>query len=195
MVKRIKLKIDSRDDLPLLASLMQDAAALKSDLFFDAKARQFIIMANRFCWEDKRPWWQRGLFAKKHPGERVHTALHINTVQSVQSKGFDNLPADAVLSLLHIDAVDTGENDAQQLILTFAAGISAGANPEISPEINAEISAGVSVRLTVECIEIFLTDRGERFEALARPDHTKTYDDGETDMPFDSAPSTQSDKI
>ncbi|WND04038.1 DUF2948 family protein [Temperatibacter marinus] len=152
MSEPLKLKVETPEDLTLLASLVQDAAIVGSDMHYDPKAHQFILMANRYCWEKKRPWWQRGLFAIKHPGERQRCALHFNTVMDVKYKSQTALDKDAVFSLLD---VKISEEDSEKLELIFAGHM--------------------SIALKIECVEIFLTDQGETFEALARPDHTKDY--------------------
>lgn len=156
MSSLVKLKAVDQKDFGLVASLMQDAAIVASDLHFDQKAKQFIIMGNRYRWEQRRPWWQRGLFAKKHPGERIRTALHLNSVLSVKSKGLDVANKEQVLALLDIvttpyDAL--GEGLSYIVDLIFAGG--------------------VTIQLEVEVLEMFMTDMGEGFEALVRPDHTK----------------------
>ena len=104
MSERLHLIGHDADDVPVLSALMQDAVVRVDDVMFDAKARRFALVANRFCWEKNEP-------------ARVRTALRVEGVARARRKDW---PAgrDAVLELLAIRADDDG------LTLDFAGGAS-----------------------------------------------------------------------
>jgi hypothetical protein len=104
MSEGLRLIGHDAEDVPVISALMQDAVVRVDDIAFDARARRFALVANRFCWEAKQPL-------------RTRTALRVECVTKAQRK---NWPAqdDAVLALLAIRA----ENDG--LTLDFAGGAS-----------------------------------------------------------------------
>ena len=104
MSERLRLIGHDEDDVPVISALMQDAAVRVEDIDFDARARRFALVANRYCWEKDAP-------------ARTRSALRIECVTRAQRKGW---PAqrDAVLELLAI------RRDGEGMTLDFAGGAS-----------------------------------------------------------------------
>jgi hypothetical protein len=101
-------------DLPVLASLVQDAVFPITEMRFDARARRFALLLNRFRWED-RPAAE----AAKRPYERVRSLLVIDDVLRLRSSGIDRTDRDTVLSLLTI-AFAQGADGMGTLTLTLS---------------------------------------------------------------------------
>jgi hypothetical protein len=103
-MERLRLIGHEAEDVPVISALMQDAAVRVEDIAFDARARRFALIANRYCWEKDVP-------------ARIRSALRIECVTRAQRKDW---PAqrDAVLELLAI------RRDGDGMVLDFAGGAS-----------------------------------------------------------------------
>lgn len=109
MSKPLRLLAQDCDDVPVISALVQDAVVRPSEVCLDRKHRRFVLLMNRFRWEE----------AETEP-RRVRTALRIESVLKAARKGW---PAaadqDAVLELLAV-TVTPGEQGAATLDLDFA---------------------------------------------------------------------------
>lgn len=109
MSKPLRLLAQDSDDVPVISALVQDAVVRPSEVCLDQKHRRFVLLMNRFRWEE----------AATEP-RRVRTALRIEGVMKAARKGW---PAatdqDAVLELLAV-TVTPGEDGAATLDLDFA---------------------------------------------------------------------------
>lgn len=120
------------DGLQVVATLTQDAVFPASEMTYRRKARQFVLLLNRFRWEDKANAEQRG-----RPYERVQSLLVVSDVMKVGTQGLDAREKDTVLSLLGLQ-FNASADGAGQLILTLAGD---GA-----------------IALDVECLDVTLKD-------------------------------------
>lgn len=158
-----KLVAREADDLRIFSALTQDAALTPRDMAFDKKARRFVLTVNRYIHEE-RGWFRRD------QGWRQRTALHFDHVIRVRQQGFD-AGADA-LALLSISC--------ETPPVGGEAGLENTAEPADAGE-TGQAGTGQTVRLTfanaitlelyVDSIDAYLTDMGDPWEALARPDH------------------------
>jgi Protein of unknown function (DUF2948) len=113
----LRLLAQDGDDLSIISAQMQDAIVTFSDMAFDAKRRNFVLVANRFAW-DAAP-------AKI----RRRTGLHFENVLGVQRLGFAHMSGESVLSLLAVTFVARDEL-AGTVTLLFSAGHSIRLNVE-----------------------------------------------------------------
>ncbi len=120
----LRLKALDSDDLAVLAALAQDAVFPAAEMKWDAKARRFAILLNRFRWEDAD-----NARLRKRPFERVQSLLVIEDVTRVQSQGVDKSDADMVYSLLAI-AFHPGEDGTGRVELTLAGDGAIGLDVE-----------------------------------------------------------------
>lgn len=139
----LRLMAADKDDVEVISSLLQDAVFAGEDVTWRASERRFVMLLNRFRWEDK--------FALKNP-ERVRSLLVIDDVRGVKSQGFDHKTSDMVLSLLSLDWT-AGEDGAGELTLTFAG------------------DGGIAVK--AECINVMLRDVTRPYSAPSgkTPEH------------------------
>jgi hypothetical protein len=105
----LRLSALDTEDLAIISAQMQDAVLLAGDMTYDAKRKKFVVLANRFAWDDT------------HTPQRRRTGLHFDRVLSVKTLNMSQLEKDEVLSLL---SVTFAELDAPsgEVLLTFAEG-------------------------------------------------------------------------
>ncbi len=82
--------------------------------------------------------------------ERRRSGLAVNGVLSAQRFGFEQVDGATILSVLAI-TFEPGQHGAGMIALTF--------------------SGGHSVRLTVECLDVQMSDMGPAWESSATPHH------------------------
>ena len=78
----LKLIALDKEDLSIISAYLQDAVLKAADLTYLAAEKRFVLVANRFVWEEAG--------AKPRSGfERRRTALHFDRVEAVRSRGFN----------------------------------------------------------------------------------------------------------
>ncbi len=117
----LHLKAETAEDVPVMATLVQDAVLAMTDMSWQPKLRRLAFLINRFRWEDRAAAEARG-----RAYERVRSVLVIEGVLSVASQGIDRADRDAVLSILDIQWTP-GEDGAGrvELVLAGDGGIAA----------------------------------------------------------------------
>ncbi|MEL7127190.1 MAG: DUF2948 family protein [Pseudomonadota bacterium] len=132
------------DDLQVISSLVQDAVFPMTEMRWEARARRFALLLNRFRWEDAGK--------ERHAPERVQALLSFEDVLRVSSQGIDRSDTDMILSILSV-SFDAGEDGAGHITLTLAGD---GA-----------------IRLTVEAIDATLRDVTRPYVAPSKtvPEH------------------------
>ena len=105
----LKLAALDVEDLAVISAHMQDAVLLVGDLHYDAKRRQFMLLANRFAWD-----------AADEP-QRRRTGLHFDRVLAVKTLNLQQHDKDEVLSLLSVSFAET-DAPSGEVLLTFSGG-------------------------------------------------------------------------
>ena len=105
----LKLAALDAEDLGVISAQMQDAVALVGDMAFNARRRQFALVANRYAWDDE------------NRRQRRRTGLHFDRVLEAKAKNIRRADKDAVLSLLAIGFPET-DSPAGEIELTFSGG-------------------------------------------------------------------------
>lgn len=141
------LKLDALDasDLGVVSAHLQDAVIKIGEMRYLERDQQFIMVLNRFDWED-------ALTPDRRKGEylRHRSGLQFARVLSVKQSGLMQANKDAVVDLLAIEFTPT-EVPSGIITLVFAGG---GA-----------------VKLEVECIDARLSDLGAAWQTENLPDH------------------------
>lgn len=149
MAEPIRLRAVDEEDIAVLGTVLQDALVPVGDMRYMPKEKQFVLVANRFCWECMEEAERAGAGAAEEGGFlRVHCGLSVENVTKVEARGFKpGDPADVgrLLEVLTF-AVEDGA-----LVLVFAGG--------------------AAVRLTVDSISVYCRDVGEPWPTLWRPQH------------------------
>lgn len=97
------------EDLAIVSAQMQDAVLLAGDMRYDPKRKQFVIIANRFAWDDPVT------------PQRRRTGLHFDRVLAVKTLNMSHLEKDEVLSLLSVTFAEL-DAPAGEVLLSFAEG-------------------------------------------------------------------------
>lgn len=142
MSASLKLLAEDAADLEIIAAAAQDALVRVDELSFDAKARRFTAVINRFRWETADAGG---------PYQRVRAALSFESVLGVKSRKLRREAPDALASILSVSFVPAEEPPGGAVSLTLAGG--------------GEIS------LDVECVDAVLLDIGPVWNTPRRPDH------------------------
>ena len=112
--KPINIAAMDGEDLKVLSALVQDAVFPITEMQWDAKARRFGILINRFRWE------LSGSSATKP--ERVQSGLAFENVTKIASQGINRQDKDIVLSVLSLEFAATDETAGDLTILLAGDG-------------------------------------------------------------------------
>ena len=149
---KLRLLAHDSDDIGVLSALLQDAIVRGSDMSFDSKLNEFVIVANRFCWE-----MEPSVDVKSSAGKRIYDrrlcGIRIARVRSVQHCNWPKMPQYELLNLLALVPVDMAEQARAGAILQF------------------EFSGGSSLRLDVDDIDIVLADLDVGHPTSLQPAH------------------------
>ena len=144
----LRLRAEDTEDLAVISACLQDALVSVRDLAYDRASRAFILVANRFRWEDgapgKSPSGGRGA-----PFERILCGLAFGEIDGVAFRGFHRAEEDRILALLAI-------------------------RPSIAENgwlIDLEFAGRATIRLTGAAIRCHARDLGEPWPTAWQPGH------------------------
>ncbi len=142
---RLRLVALDREDLAVLSAHVQDAVLRVKDINWMPRDRHFVLAMNRFVWEAAAGGsWRRRDY------QRRRSVLHLARVEKVQSVGIDREATGAVLNLLAIRFEPLNEP---------------------SGDVVFDFAAGATIRLSVEVLEVELTDLGPAWSTPLAPRH------------------------
>lgn len=155
MAQRLRLKAEDLDDLKIVSTFVQDALVKMKEIAYVPGSRQFALILNRFCWENRPGGDVRFADvvagrASRAPHERTRSGLTFGSVLRARRQKLAQQAKEQVLALLSIEAIP-GEDAAATIILTFAGE--------------------AQLRLDVECIDVRLEDLGDPWPVKRRPAH------------------------
>lgn len=133
-----------QDDLAIVSAHVQDAVLLAKDIAWLSADKHFVLAMNRFAWEAAPQ--ARG----KRDYQRRRSALHFARVEKVQSIGIDRDKPDQALELLAI-SFERGNSPSGDVVVSFAGG--------------------ATIRLSVEVLEVELSDLGPAWSTPYAPRH------------------------
>ena len=149
---QLRLLARDEDDVTVVSALLQDAIIPGRDMKFNRKTNQFILVANRFCWEippldgvtssDGRPVHERRL-----------CGICIRHVSAVQHHNWPDIWQDALFNLLALRHDDMAEQAGEGVGLQF------------------EFSGGLSLRLLTSATDITLADLDVGHPTSLKPAH------------------------
>ena len=96
--EKINLKLigKNNEDLKVISAYLQDSIVTVKDIVFLKKNRSFIMIVNRFMWEDA----ERGVFRKN---KRIRCAVKFEEVEKVKSKNINQKNKNKVLEYLAME--------------------------------------------------------------------------------------------
>lgn len=105
----LRLTALDTEDLAIISAQMQDAVLLAGDMSYDPKRKQFVLLTNRFAWDDAAT------------PQRRRSGLHFDRVLKVKTLNMSHLEKDEVLSLLSVTFAEL-DAPAGEVLLSFAEG-------------------------------------------------------------------------
>ena len=112
----LKLKGKSIEDLKIISSYLQDSIVQTKDIIFLERNRIFIIILNRFMWEDI----EKGIFRKNR---RIRCALKFEEVLEVKSKNINQKNKNKPLEYMAIKSNILSNNNFQIKIFFSGGGV------------------------------------------------------------------------
>ena len=97
MDKRVNLKLlgKNQEDLKIISAYLQDSILIVKDIVFLKQNRTFIMIVNRFMWEDV----EKGIFRQN---KRIRCAVKFEEVIKVESKNINQKNKNKPLECLAI---------------------------------------------------------------------------------------------
>jgi hypothetical protein len=139
----LRIRAEDAEDLAVVSAAVQDAIVRVGDIVFEAKARRFRLLVNRFRWE------RLYRIGRK---ERVRAAIAVEGVLAVRSIGLARENLDALTVLLAVQFHPDPEPPGGRVEFVFAG-------------------AG-RLALDVECLDVALVDLSASWATRSRPEHS-----------------------
>ena len=139
----LKLIGNKQDDIKVISAHLQDSVVIVRDIVFLKKNRTFIMIVNRFMWED----FEKGFFRKN---KRIRCAVKFEEVLNVRSQNINQKKKNKPLEFLAIKCSSIFDKTGE--IKVFFAG-------------------GSIITIIVEAIEVFMHDLGESWDVKHVPMH------------------------
>ncbi|WP_321396697.1 DUF2948 family protein [Emcibacter sp.] len=150
MFNPLRLKAEDEEDLLVMAAYLQDAVTVMEDITYLPAERRFVLMLNRYTWEQTCSETGKPLDVESNACCRIRTGLHFNDVLKVSRQNFPVTLKSHVLELLTVEARQA-ENGNWLIDLIFAGD---------------EV-----VRLETEIINAQMQDIGHPWPAKCHPKH------------------------
>lgn len=142
MSDALRLKAEDGPGLEVLSAALQDSVLQAGDLSYDARARRFTALVNRFRWEKA---------GTRGPFERVRSAFAVESVTAVHSAKLNRADKRAVASVLSL-AFEPDQEPPGGVLRMLLAG-------------------GGEIRLNLECVDALLMDMGPPWPTPRKPNH------------------------
>jgi len=140
---KLKLTGSNKEDLKVISAFAQDSIVAVKDIVFLEKNRIFIMILNRFMWEDIEK-------EKFQSSRRIKCAIKFDEVFKVKSKKINQQNKNKRLECLAIECNEVSNKNYE--IIIFFSGQSV-------------------ITLIVEAIEVVLNDLGEAWNVKHIPKH------------------------
>ena len=140
---RLKLIGKNQEDLKTISAYLQDSVIIVKDILFLKKNKIFIMILNRFMWEDA----EKGVFRKN---KRIRCAVKFEEVIKVQSKNINQKNNKKPLEYLAIKSSFMSNNFFKIKIFFSGGGI---------------------ITITSEVIEVSMNDLGKPWNVNYFPVH------------------------
>ena len=145
----LKLQAIAAEDVEIISALLQDGLVAASDLHYQKDEASFVMVINRFCWE------QVDDSESETQSNRCLCGVKVANVKQVSQRGL-SAGANQFYNLLSITYEEIKENEMALKSLTFT------------------FSAGYGIRLAVDELALIVQDIAAPYPGLARPQHNKS---------------------
>ena len=145
--ERINLKLlgKNQEDLKVISAYLQDSVLIVKDIVFLKQNRTFVMIVNRFMWEDA----EKAVF-KQNKRKRIRCAVKFEEVIKVESKNINQKNRNKPLECLAIKCSSTFDE-------TY--------------KINILFAGGSIITVISEVIEVALRDLGKPWSVKHIPIH------------------------
>ena len=141
--KGLKLVCKSNEDIKVISAYLQDSIVIVRDIVFLNKNRTFVMIVNRFMWEDV----EKGLFRKN---KRIRCALKFENVLKAKSQNINQKNKKKFLEFLAIKCALTIEDNYK---------------------INIFFSGNSVITIISEAIDVVMEDLGDQWDVKHVPSH------------------------
>ena len=139
----LKLIGKNWEDLKVISAYLQDSIITVRDIVFLKKNKTFIMMVNRFMWEDA----EKGLLRSN---KRIRSAVRFEGVIQVKSKNINQKNPNKILEYLAMKC-DSDEDDNKKIKIFFSGN-------------------GIII-LILEAIDVVINDLGKSWNVKSVPKH------------------------
>ena len=139
----LKLIGKNQNDLKVIAAYSQDSIVKVKDIVFLKKNKTFVMIINRFMWEDA----EKGIFREN---KRIRSAIKFEEVLKAKAKNINQKNKNKLLECLTIES-SLIENE--------------------NYEINIFFAGGAMITLMTETIEVTMHDLGKPWKVRHLPKH------------------------
>ena len=139
----LKLMARNKEDLKVMSAYCQDSLVFIKDMVFLKKNKNFIMMVNRFMWEDV----EKGAFRQN---KRIRCAIKFDEVLKVKSKKINQKNKNRLLECLAIKCNEISNNNYEIKILFAGESV---------------------ITLVVDFIEVIMHDLGQAWNVKHFPKH------------------------
>ena len=143
MKKNLKLVCKNQEDLSVISAYLQDSIVTSKDIKFLKKNRTFLMIVNRFMWEDV----EKGIFRES---KRIRCAIKFEHVLLVKSKRINQKNKNKPLECLAIKSEKLSSNNYDIKIL---------------------FSGDSVISLVSEVLEVYMQDLGAAWNVKRIPVH------------------------
>ena len=147
---KLRLRAEDIEDITIMSAYLQDAITMMGDIVYQAKSRRFVMMLNRFLWENCCPETGEILDDKEMGCSRIRTGLHFDDVLKITSQNIPTSRKEHPLELLSMEAWPH-EDDKFHVDFIFSGN-------------------GI-IRLECEMISAHMKDIGAPWSAKCHPKH------------------------
>ena len=149
---KIRLSARDDDDIAVFSTLLQDAIIPGADMTFKKESKEFVIVANRFCWE-----LEPSTDLKSNTGKPLHErrlcGIRISHINSVRQYQWPKSRQDTLFNLLALRCLNMAKKARGGYALQL------------------EFSGGSSLRLNVDAIDVLLIDLDQGYPTSLQPSH------------------------
>ena len=157
--KNLKLVCKNKEDLSVVSAYLQDSIVTAKDIKFLKKNRTFIMILNRFMWEDV----EKGVFRKN---KRIRTILKFDNVIEVNSKNISQTSKDKFLDFLAIKSNQMPDNNYEMKLIFSGDSVIRVVAEVMATDLRASVSlvlAGLVADNRTIINRIYHLDRGYEF--------------------------------
>ena len=150
----LRLRAEDAEDLAVISACLQDALVAVRDFAYDPGERVFMLVANRFRWEDCHPGGAGAPGAREGgPFERTLCAVTFDNITAAAYRGFHRRDKDRILCLLAMRlAADAAE---------LSPGLS----------IDLDFAGDAQIRLAASALRCRARDFGDTWPTPWQPGH------------------------